>query len=425
MAFSIVVSAEGMVQPCEQTPSDMLHLSVIDTLPSLQFNVGTVHVFRHGPPDEEAAKVIKEALAKALVPYYPLAGRIKESTQGGQAQVQVACTGEGVWFVQASAHCTLLDVNYVDGDGEPLIPHQDFLPHYPPITLGFDPVVLIKVTQFKCNGFIVGLITHHCVADGLGAAQFLNAVGELARGMQQPSIAPLWCREAIPTPPRLAYSAGDRKLPKLPAFELETGCVDISLDRINQIKQQHLQLTGRTCSTFEIVVASLWICRTRAINFVVDTEVKLMFFANGRRLLNPPLPEGFYGNCVYPLAIKASSGAISRASLSEVVTLLQKAKKRSRKDFSQWIDSGLPDPFAPYIYSNLFISEWNRLGFNQVDYGWGPPLRMIPTQGPKFPVALILALPKPNTGIRLITWSLEGTHLPYFMDEMMKIYHPF
>lgn len=37
-----------------------------------------------------------------------------------------------------------------------------------------DPLLLVQVTEFSCGGFVV--------ADGTGMAQFLQAVGELARG---------------------------------------------------------------------------------------------------------------------------------------------------------------------------------------------------------------------------------------------------
>ena len=48
-----------------------------------------------------------------------------------------------------------------------------------------------QVTQFECGGFVIGLIFCHTICDGLGAAQFLNAVGEIARGLEHPSTTPV------------------------------------------------------------------------------------------------------------------------------------------------------------------------------------------------------------------------------------------
>jgi hypothetical protein len=42
---------------------------------------------------------------------------------------------------------------------------------------------------FSCGGFILGVTWNHAVAERL--AQFLQAVGELARGLPPPSVAPV------------------------------------------------------------------------------------------------------------------------------------------------------------------------------------------------------------------------------------------
>ena len=56
------------------------------------------------------------------------------------------------------------------------------------------------MTTFGCGGFVVGFRFSHAVADGLGAAKFMGAVGELARGADQISPPPTWGRDAIPDP---------------------------------------------------------------------------------------------------------------------------------------------------------------------------------------------------------------------------------
>lgn len=118
MSFSVIRSGQSLVGPSEPTPSETLYLSIIDRVPGLRHMVRSLHVFEHG---HEPAKVIKKALSMALVKYYPFAGRFVNSMHG---DVRIACTGEGAWFVEATANCSLEDVKYLD---LPLMISQDEL----------------------------------------------------------------------------------------------------------------------------------------------------------------------------------------------------------------------------------------------------------------------------------------------------------
>ena len=284
------------------------------------------------------------------------------------------------------------------------------------------------MTQFACGGFVIGLIFCHTICDGLGSAQFLNAVGELARGLEHLTTAPVWHRDFFPTP---THQANINVLPNLPPpmpdNRLEHVSIDISMDEINQLKIEFHESTGQACSAFEIVAANFWSLRTRAINFNPDTEVRLLFFANCRQLLDPPLPKGFYGNCFFPITIAAPCELLTQASTIEVIKLIQEAKTKLSVDFAKFKDGDYlrngQDPFAPPLgYTTLFISEWGRLGFNQVDYGWGPPVHMAPIPGSAIiPVGIMGSLPLPKKGIRLMTWCVEEDHRQPFLDLMTKL----
>ncbi|KAF9592896.1 hypothetical protein IFM89_018612 [Coptis chinensis] len=424
MTFTVTRSTGVIVQPSESTPSGTLNLSVIDRLPNLRLNVQTLHVFRHG---HETARVIREALSKALVPYYPLAGRLKESPYG---DLQIYCSGEGVWFVDAFTDCSLESVKYLDN--VPMIPNDNLLPTPPPETCSLDPLVQIQVTHFTCEGFVIGVTFCHSVCDGLGAAQFLNTVGEFARGFTHHRTLPVWHRETIPAPAWLAHALREPKLslpppsPLSPSDQLEHASFDISIDQIYWLKNEFLELTGKYCSTFDVVAASLWRHRTRAIRLETDTSVKLVFFANTRQFLDPPLPEGFYGNCFFPVTVTISSGWLVEASNAQAVKLIREAKARLPTTFRNWLKNDQlddsEDAFAsPLEYTTLFISEWSRLGFNQIDYGWGHPLHVLPIQASSImPVSLVGSPPTPKKGTRLMTWCVHSAHLPSFLDQMMN-----
>ncbi|OWM79727.1 hypothetical protein CDL15_Pgr023139 [Punica granatum] len=86
--------------------------------------------FRHGPG---AAQVIQAALSKALVPYYPLAGRLTEPVLG---QLQVKFCAGGVLFIESTSGCILMEVDYI----------QDIEKYEDPD--GREHLVQTQVTQF-------------------------------------------------------------------------------------------------------------------------------------------------------------------------------------------------------------------------------------------------------------------------------------
>ncbi|RZS12237.1 hypothetical protein BHM03_00043649, partial [Ensete ventricosum] len=122
MSFAVTRTSRSFIAPCEATPRSSLGLSVIDRVPALRHMVRSLHVFTHG---REPARVIREALSKALVKYYPFAGRFVDDPDGS-GEVRVVCNGEGAWFVEAKTDCSLEDVKYLES---PLmIPEDELLP---------------------------------------------------------------------------------------------------------------------------------------------------------------------------------------------------------------------------------------------------------------------------------------------------------
>ena len=137
--FSLVKKDVELVKPSKPTPSDIvLSFSSIDNLISLEILTPTIFVYQpksksqpsdlhddhdhniennhhddHDHDQQDPAEVIKEALSKALVYYYPLAGRLKRQQDDGR--LKLTCNANGVPFLVASADCSLSSLNYFDG----------------------------------------------------------------------------------------------------------------------------------------------------------------------------------------------------------------------------------------------------------------------------------------------------------------------
>ncbi|XP_031111106.1 spermidine sinapoyl-CoA acyltransferase-like [Ipomoea triloba] len=197
-----------LVKPAEPTPSEILSFSTIDNDPNIELLCQTLYVYQANPTSNsngsshaevcvtpesaDPVLVLKTALSKALVYYYPLAGKLKRNSNG---RLEITCNGDGVPFMEATADCALSSLNYFDGTDVKI--GQEFVFDWPSHSAaGYHPLVL-QVTRFSCGGFTVGMGLSHSVCDGYGAALFFRAMTELATGKEHPSVKPVWEREIL------------------------------------------------------------------------------------------------------------------------------------------------------------------------------------------------------------------------------------
>ncbi|KAF8732970.1 hypothetical protein HU200_005732 [Digitaria exilis] len=383
MKTAEVLTSEVVV-PAEETPAGGLWLSNLD-LAARRGYTPTVYFFRsNGDPGFFAADVIKASLAKALVAFYPLAGRLGVDATG---RVQVDCTGEGAVFVTArSDHYTLEDLlsEFVPCDAM-----RDLLVPPTPAPNPPCPLLFVQVTYLRCGGVVLGQAMHHSVCDARGAAHFFETWASISRGEDDAPVTPP-CFEhtllaARPSPRRaVAYDHPEYKPDPTPV-DAAAAASEYASAIITMTKSQVSALKARCpgASTFRAVVALVWQCACRARSLPSDAETWLYSMIDMRARLAPPLPPGYFGNAVVRTSASATVrevvsdhvGNVARRALA--VTSHGDDYARSLVDYLEGVDA-MNLPRSGISRAHLRAISWVGMSLYKADFGWGAPAFMGP-----------------------------------------------
>ncbi|KAL6839410.1 hypothetical protein ACP4OV_030680 [Aristida adscensionis] len=415
--FTVHRRPAGLVPPAAPTPHELKLLSDIDDQELLRAHIPFILFYRHdvdaasiGAARKDPAPAIRDALARALVHYYPLAGRLRE-LHG--RELAVDCTGEGALFIDADADVSLRQL------GAPLL-----LPPFPCVDeLLFDvpgssavigsPVLLVQVTRLSCGGFVLAVRVSHAMVDASGLVQFLSAMAELARGgassAPAPALRPAWRRELLrardPPRPRFAHREYDGleardtgNLTLVDDADAVHRCFLFGPRDIAALRERLPPRLRSGATTFDILMGCLWKVRTAALAPDADVEMRMICVVNGRPRRRRGggggtgsgvlLPRGYYGNAVsFPVAISAADKLCSRP-LSYAVELVMEAKAEVTMDAMEYMRSvadlmalrGRPGVAMANTYVVSDQTKAGRAGAG-LDFGWGRPAYVGPTVG--------------------------------------------
>ncbi|XP_020266556.1 putrescine hydroxycinnamoyltransferase 1-like, partial [Asparagus officinalis] len=143
------VIESGMVVPSVETPKHRVWLSNFDTTHVGRGHVPTIYHYRPTGLSTDV-ETLKAALSKALVPYYPLAGRLEVGEDG---RAEINCNGEGVLFTVVRLESSVEEFGGFAPSQEmrqALVPTVDS--SLPPCLL-----MMAQVTFLKGGDIIVGI----------------------------------------------------------------------------------------------------------------------------------------------------------------------------------------------------------------------------------------------------------------------------
>lgn len=110
-----------MVRPASETPQHGLWNSNVDLVVP-RMHTPSVYFYRpNGSHNFFDTNILKEAMSRALVPFYPMAGRLRRDEDG---RIEINCNSNGVLFVDAVSETEVDDF----GDFAPSMELNQLIP---------------------------------------------------------------------------------------------------------------------------------------------------------------------------------------------------------------------------------------------------------------------------------------------------------
>ncbi|KAG5239981.1 taxadien-5-alpha-ol O-acetyltransferase [Salix suchowensis] len=393
MANSVHVKEVIVIKPSEPTPSRVLSLSALDSQLFLRFTVEYLFVFKARPGLDQSVITarVKAALSKILVPYYPLAGRVRAKLDG--SSLEVVCRAQGAVFIEAVSDHTINDFDkaprYVTQWRKLLsLSVTDVLKGAPPLVL--------QITWLRGGDATLGVGFNHSVCDGIGTAEFLNSFAELATGLNRVADLkpkPIWDRHLFdPTKSNRCYSAahlGFNRVPDLCGFtsrfsneRLTPTSINVDKGWLNELKKLALSTStpiGLTYTSYEVLSAHVWRSWARALNLPSNQILKLLFSINIRNRVKPSVPSGYYGNAFVLGCAQTTAKDLAEKGLGYATMLIKRAIESVDNEYVRSVIESVSQSRAcPDSVGVLIMSQWSRLGLERVDFGMGKPVHVGP-----------------------------------------------
>jgi len=414
-----------LVPPVEDTveKGNLYFLSNIDNFP---LKITTVYCYQ--PKDNKASneeeklvETLKSSLAKVLVHYYPLAGRLTTDSDG---RLVVDCTDEGAVFVEAKANCTIHEI------GDDTVAMAKLVYEDPTAKNIIEmPPLAAQVTRFKNGGFVLGLCMNHLILDGRAAMDFINSWAEIARGLSL-EVPPFMDRSMLRARNPLKIEFPHDEYASIEDIsntdDLYNESVIYKSFCFDNEKIQKLKMAAMEdevldkCTTFEVISAFIWKSRTQALKLRYDQKVKYALVVDGRLRFDPPLPENYFGNGVVMTSCLTSAGELIEKPLSFAVGVIREAIHKVTDQYMRSVIDYV-EVKQPYLSmaSTLLVSTWTRLSLDNMDFGWGKPFLVGPAYVPGRELALFSSRLTEKNKINVLL-SFPASTMKIF-EELMNI----
>lgn len=366
---------------------------------------------------------LKASLSLTLQHFLPLAGNIIWPSESEKPIIQYTSddVDNGVSLLIAESDA---DFNHILENS----PHQaslsrSFIPNLESND-SFASIISLQITFFPNSGFSIGISTHHAVLDGKSSTMFIKAwaylckkIGETETETEEsptllPELEPLFDREIVKDLKDLSTKftknwteiltkmfPNEKNIERsLKIFPFEPKLEDsvratfqLTREDLDKIKKKVLakwevldgeELKPKTLSTFVVTCSYVLVCIAKAIQGVETKREKFSFSftTDCRGRLEPPIPNNYFGNCVWGQLVEAQpTYFIEEEGLFLVAKNIHETIKMMNE---KGVFVGVEDVFGKYTklasegVEIIGVAGSNRFGVYEIDFGLGKPSKV-------------------------------------------------
>ncbi|CAA0828121.1 Elongation factor Tu- mitochondrial [Striga hermonthica] len=375
---TVTIQPQGVTSQINLTPWDL-------ELLFLEYSQKGLLFLKPSPQTEPITSLIqrlKQSLQQALHFFPPLAGRLAAAAA---RRFSIDCSpagGGGALFVHAKADLSVSDIlrpAYVPGAVHSFFPLTGAR-NIDGVSL---PLLAAQVTELA-DGIFVGLSVNHLLADGTSFWHFLSSWAEISRAgpvvrlSKPPSLDRGWLTLDLTGSAGVDVHDALHMLDESP--ELPPPKPSFLRERIFRFSKRAVaglrekagrEAAGIRISSLQAIVAHVWRsairCRFGGKNPAArgtTTSFEIPIGARGR--LDPPLPEGYFGNAIFPgiVTLKIDDVLENRlgwtgARINEMVGSFNTPSRV--KEVGKKPDPDLCPPPSPFGGQSCSTRPWPRL----------------------------------------------------------------
>ncbi|KAK1670107.1 hypothetical protein QYE76_058266 [Lolium multiflorum] len=403
------------VAPAPPTPSAAeIPITFFDAAWLFTGPVERLFFYRH-PDPRSALPLLASSLPHALRRFFPLAGTLSLAAGHRFAYAH----GDALALVLAESSPDEDDFDRLVATGpRDLRKMRAFVPCLPPPREdGAFEVAAVQATVFPGRGLCLGVSVHHAACDDASATLFVRTWAAACRlggldGADAPP-APVLDRSLVADPDDLLSKtlAGMKRMlasgpPPLPPPAQETempapliASFPLTRDQIDGIKDAAAAEpagTQRRPSSFVAASALAWVCLLRSRSVGVDGAARshMLFSAECRSRLAPPLPAEYFGNCLRPCFVEVATAELADGDggVAAAAAAIGSAIREMERGVLEGAEGWLGKVLSVLPQRPMSVGGSPRHGvYEGTDFGWGRPCRVEMVSIEKTPGTVSLA----------------------------------